>query len=79
MFGTSSVGVLRANSISASMSRGQNGGNDDVISAIKDLRTSIENMSGDTYQINGITVDSGNEISAAFDTILRAANLERRR
>ena len=57
----------------------QNGGNDDVISAIKDLRTSIENMSGDTYQINGISIDSGQEIQAAFETILRAAKIERRR
>lgn len=76
--GGQSVGLSRANSISSTM-KIQNGGSDDVISAIKDLRKSIENMSGDTYQINGITVDSGNEISAAFETILRAARIERRR
>ena len=75
----SSIGLSRANSISTTMMKIQNGGNDDVVSAIKDLRNSIDNMSGDTYQINGITVDSGNEISAAFETILRAAKIERRR
>ena len=78
MLSGQSIGLSRANSISHTMSI-QNGGNDDVITAIKDLRTSIENMSGDTYQINGITVDSGNEIQAAFETILRAAKIERRR
>jgi hypothetical protein len=75
----SSVGLSRAYSINSAMNQSQNGGNDGVISAIKDLRKSIENMSGDTYQINGISVDSSNEISAAFETILRAAKIERRR
>ena len=76
----SSVGV-RANlgAISSMMSaRGQNGSNADVVSAIDKLRKSIDNVGGDTYQINGITYDDGSNISDAVATLVRAARIERR-
>ena len=78
---TPSVGVLsRASSINTIMNKNQNGSTSaDIISAIKDLSNKIENSSGDVYQINGITYDDGSNLSAAIETIIRAANVERRR
>lgn len=66
-------------SISAMMNRNQNGANDDVVSAIKDLGKTIGKASGDTYQINGITYDSGSEVSDAIQTLIRASIIEGRR
>lgn len=68
-----------ARSISTMMNRNQNGANDDVISAIKDLGKTIGRASGDTYQINGITYDSGSEVSDAIQTLIRASIIEGRR
>nr|DAG07864.1 MAG TPA: tail tape measure [Caudoviricetes sp.] len=67
------------NSISAMMNRNQNGANDDVVSAIKDLGKTIGKTSGDTYQINGITYDSGSEVSEAIQTLIHASIIEGRR
>ena len=66
-------------SISAMMNRNQNGANDDVVSAIKDLGKTIGKASGDTYQINGITYDSESEVSEAIQTLIRASIIEGRR
>lgn len=66
-------------SISAMMNRNQNGANDDVVSAIKDLGKTIGKTSGDTYQINGITYDSGSEVSKAIQTLIHASIIEGRR
>lgn len=75
-----SVGVLsNINSISSMMNQRQNGANDDVVSAIKDLGKTIGKASGDTYQINGITYDSGSEVSEAIQTLIRASIIEGRR
>lgn len=68
-----------ARSISSMMNRNQNGANDDVVSAIKDLGKTIGKASGDTYQINGITYDSGSEVSDAIQTLIRASIIEGRR
>ena len=74
-----SVGTLsNVRSINSMMNRNQNGANDDVVSAIKDLKNSINNMSGDTYSINGITYDDGSNITNAVQSIVRAARQERR-
>ena len=65
--------------ISASINRKiQNGLNTRVIDAIKDLKHAINNMSGDTYSINGITYDDGSNISDAIQTLVHAARIERR-
>ena len=56
----------------------QNGNNDDVISAIKDLKSTIGSSSVNTYNINGVTYDDGSNISNAVETIVRAARIERR-
>lgn len=75
-----SIGVtsnLRA--ISSGMnSRSQNGANGDVVSALNKLRKDLGNISGDTYNINGVTYDDGSNITDAVKTIVRAATMERR-
>lgn len=80
MFGmTPSVGVLsNVGSISSMMNGIQNGGNDDIISAIKDLGNTLSGLSGDNYQINGVTYDDGSNIVGAVKEIIRAAKVERR-
>ena len=80
MFGmTPSVDVLsNVDSINARMSNSQNGGNFDVISAIKDLGSKISGMSGNTYIVEGITYDDGSNVADAVESIIRAARIERR-
>ena len=71
--------TANVNAISASMAnRNQNGSNDDVISAINKLRKGLENASGNTYIIDGVTYDDGSNISEAVQTLVRAATVERR-
>lgn len=65
--------------MSRSIGRIQNGSaNADVVSALKDLQKTMSGNSGNTYQINGITYDDGSAISAAVETLVRAAMIERR-
>lgn len=53
--------------------------NGDVVSAIKDLKTAIQESSGDTYSINGITYDDGSTVANAMKAIVRSAVLQERR
>ena len=75
-----SVGVMSTiGAINSSMNARQNGGNGDVISAIKDLGSKLGNARGDTYQINGVTYDDGSNIIDAIEAIVREARIERRK
>lgn len=65
--------------LSASISTHQNGGNDDVVSELRDLKRAMKNTRGDTYQINGITYDDGSNVADAVKTLVRAARVERRK
>lgn len=80
MFGmTPSVGVLSDLRMIGSMMNGnQNGGNDDVVSAINKLGKTLGNLSGDTYNVNGITYDDGSNITNAVQDLVRAARIGRR-
>lgn len=74
-----SVGVMSdIGRISSMMNGNQNGVNDDIISAIKELGRKVDGISGDTYTINGVTYDDGSNISEAVKSIVRAARVERR-
>ena len=77
----SQVGV-RANlaAISSTMNhRGQNGLNEEVVSAINKLRKDIGNIrGGDTYQLNGLTYDDGSNVSNAIKEIARYMKIEGR-
>ncbi len=74
-----SIGVLaNAGSISSMMNSIQNGPNDDVVSAINDLKSAIGNLPGDTYNVNGVTYDDGSNIANAVQSLVRATRVERR-
>ena len=77
--GRPSIGVMsNLRAINRSMSGGQNGVNDDVVSAINKLGNKLGKVSGDTYTVNGITYDDGSNITDAVRTLVRAAKMERR-
>ena len=59
-------------------SRLQNGSNDDVISAINKLGKVLGSGTGDTYNINGVSVDDESGVKDAVQTIIRAAKIGRR-
>ena len=70
-------------SLSGDMSRSigaiQNGNNNyEVISAIKDLKKSLNNVGNTNTTINGITYDNGSEIQKAVETLVKASRIERR-
>ena len=65
--------------ISSGMNRRNQNGNDDVVLAINKLRKDLSNVGGDTYNVNGITYDDGSNVTEAVKTLVRAANIERRR
>lgn len=74
-----SVGVLaNVNAIRSSMNRGQNGANDDVVSAINKLRKDVGNLENKSYNFGNITYSSGDEVSNAIDTLVRAFVVEGR-
>lgn len=76
---TPSVGVMtNIESINSMMNKRQNGVNNDVVSAIDDLRKDLKKVGNTTYTINGITYDDGSNISSAIKTIIQAAKVERR-
>ncbi len=74
-----SVGMMaNIGSINSMMNRRQNGSNDDVVTAIKDLGRKISDRSGDTYNFGDFTYSDGSEVSDAIKTLVRAARIERR-
>jgi phage-related protein len=78
MLGDQRIG-LNANSVrlAGTVGKIQNGSNNkDIVDALKDLKEGINN--GPSYTINGITYDDGSNVSAAVQTLVRAAKIERR-
>ena len=75
-----SIGVLSTvGSINSAMNqRSQNGTNGDVVSAINKLRNDLGSMSGNTYNINGVTYDDGTNVSNAVEALVRAVKIEGR-
>ena len=73
----SAVGRIRA--LSGSINLNQNGDNNDIVHAIKDLKKSIRNSVGDTYIVDGITYDDRSNVADAVKTIIKVANIERRK
>ena len=77
-FGTSVGVATNLGAISSMMNTNQNGGNDDIVSAIEKLRDDISNLGGTSYTINGMTYSNDADLDAAFETIARAARMGRR-
>lgn len=74
---SNTVGI-KAKQIGNIVNRRQNGVNNDIVSAIKDLKKAVNNVGGTTYNVNGITYDDGSNVSNAVQTLIRAARVERR-
>ena len=73
------IGTIgRAESINSIMNHNLDSSNADILSAIRDLSNKLDNMSSNTYNINGITYDDGSNIQEAVKQIVRAARIERR-
>jgi LysM repeat protein len=73
--------LTNVGSINSMMNTRQNGvntTNDDVVAAIKDLKTAITESSGDSYSINGITYDDGSNIANTIKSLVRASRIEGR-
>lgn len=70
--------INNANSINSIIEQNQNNGNSDLLSAIKGLSNKLDNLSGDTYNINGITYDDGSAVQDAIKTLVRAAKIKGR-
>lgn len=81
LFAVGSAPSLMTNvgSINSMMNRRQNRSNSDVISAIADLGSKLGVRSGDTYNINGVNIGDDAEVVNAFKTIVKAAQIDRRR
>ena len=75
-----SVGVTaNVGAINAMMNRrSQNGGAEDVVSAIDKLNKNLGNIGNTSYNINGVTYDDGSNVAEAIKTIIQAAKVERR-
>ena len=80
LFNSSTVGVsAQLNAVGASIrQRNQNGGTDDIVSAINKLGKNLNNVGGTSYTIGDITYDDGSGIANAVESIVRAARIERR-
>lgn len=76
-----SLGVVaNVGAINTRMNRNiQNGTNDEVVSAINQLRKDLGENVGNVYNIDGITYDDGSNISEVVKELVRAARVERRR
>lgn len=74
--GLSTSGIAPINTADAI---NQNRFNTDVIKAIDSLRKDIGTTNVNTYNLNGITYDDGSNVADAIQTLVRAANIERRR
>ena len=74
-----STALSSINTISAAMNqKNQNGGSDEVVRAIDKLSKNLSNV-GNTYNsINGLSYTDDLALSTAFETIVKAARLERR-
>lgn len=75
-----SVGVLsNVGTISRMMnSNSQNGGNAEIVSAIRKLGKDLGNAGGNNYNINGITYNDDTPIADAVSSLIRAITLEGR-
>ena len=75
--------IFGGSGIAQSISRsfiGQNGRNYDVVSALDRLGSDIvNNTSGDSYVINGVSYEEGSDVAEAIQTLAHAATVNGRR
>ncbi len=74
-----SIGLMNnVTAIDAMMNASHRNTNQDVVSAIHELKNTFGNFTGNTYHLGNITYDDGSSISAAVKELIRAAKIERR-
>ena len=79
MLDNSQLNASLSGDISRSIGTIQNGNNErEVLSALKDLKNGLNNQTGNTYTINGITYDDGSNVHSAVEALIRATKIERR-
>ncbi len=75
IFGT----TAKMSAINTAMNRrSQNGGNDEILTAMDRIRKDLGNVGNTSYTINGITYDDGSNVSEAIKLLIRAARIEGR-
>ena len=57
----------------------QNGTIDEVVSELNKLRKDISKISGDVYNVNGVTYDDGSNVALAVNDLIREIRIERRK
>ena len=73
------IGAIgRAESINSIMNQNTTSTYQDMVDALRELSNKMDNMSSNTYNINGVTYDDGSNIQEAVKQIVRAARIERR-
>jgi len=79
MFNNQSVGVNANLNAISNMSRNRMNSNNEMLSAIKDLGKSLNNVgTTNNYNVNGIKYSGDVDVQSAIETLVRAANVERR-
>lgn len=74
-----SLGANTSGILSTTIGKIQNGiDNSEIVSAINELKDTLSNTSGNSYNINGITYNEGGNIGEAIKTLVRATTIERR-
>ena len=74
-----SASISGSRKLATTMGAVQNGDNG-ILDALKDLKNTIANSTGNTYNtISGITYDDSSSLNGAIKEIVRAARMERRR
>lgn len=73
LFSGYSVGIART---LTTVNRGAT--NEDVINTLNGLNDTLGNISGDTYNVNGITYDDGSNVASAVSQLISAAQIARR-
>lgn len=74
-----SVGVLaNVGALSNMMNNRQNGGNDDVVSAINKLRKDLANFGGNSYSIGNLSYNDDSAVGDAIAALVRAVIVEGR-
>ena len=74
-----SIGTTANINAISNMSRNRINSNNEMLSAIKDLGKSLNNAgTTNNYNLNGVNYSGDSDVQSAIETLVRAANIERR-
>jgi hypothetical protein len=79
LFGNQDVGVNANLNAISNMSRNRINSNNEMLTAIKDLGKSLNNVgTTNNYNVNGVNYNNDNDVQSAIETLVRAATIEGR-